>query len=138
MQRKYIRRPSDLPKGEQKTGGAGSPSLTIAIIGSTGKAGGWVLDEALARGHTVRCLARKPAKLADAGYGKKIHCIKGDATNVDDLKEVISGADVVVSTVGSPSKECLIVEQTAKALVAAFEGLGTWCHTHALPMSVED
>ena len=31
---------------------------TIALLGSTGKVGGWVLEMALERGHTVRALVR--------------------------------------------------------------------------------
>ena len=38
---------------------------TVLVTGATGYIGGRLVPELLAAGHTVRCLARNPAKLGD-------------------------------------------------------------------------
>ena len=37
--------------------------MKVALIGSTGRAGGWVLEECLSRGYDVTALVRKASKL---------------------------------------------------------------------------
>ena len=96
----------------------------MAILGSTGKTGGWVLEEALKRGHAVRCLVRKPAKLVDAGYGPdRVTCVQGSATDGAVLAQFVEGADVIVSALGSPSKAHLIMRESAEALVQVLEAM---------------
>ena len=71
---------------------------TVALLGATGMVGGYLLDEALARGHAVRALARDPAKL-DA-YKHRITVIRGDARDPAVLEALLRGSDVVISALG--------------------------------------
>merc|ERR1712218_123643 len=80
---------------------------TIALLGSTGKVGGWVLEMALERGHTVRALVRNLDKLDDySNYVQveKLFVIEGGVEDRDKLRKTIKGSDVVISTLGSSSR----------------------------------
>ena len=77
---------------------------TIALLGSTGKVGGWVLEMALERGHTVRALVRNPDKLDDyTSYTmvEKLFVIQGSIEEDGKMRELIRGVDVIISTIGS-------------------------------------
>ncbi len=88
-----------------------------------------MLEECLSRGYDVTALVRKASKL-DA-YQDKISVVEGDATNAQDLRRLIYGGDdntsdqpnvqVVISTIGSPNKETLVVKKAAEALVEALD-----------------
>jgi len=72
--------------------------ITIALLGATGMAGGYILREALAQGYGVRALARTPAKL-DA-VKDRISIIKGDARDLSTIQELLKGSDAVISAIG--------------------------------------
>ena len=88
---------------------------TVALLGSTGKVGGWVLEMALERKHQVKALVRKPEKL-DA-YKDKIEIVQGGIKDEEKMLELVTGADVVISTLGSPSNSVLIMKTAAETLV---------------------
>lgn len=71
---------------------------TVALLGATGLAGGYLLREALQRGHSVRALARTPAKLDE--FSDQITIIQGDARNPQVIQKLLSGSDVVINAVG--------------------------------------
>ena len=76
---------------------------TIALFGATGKTGRHVLAQALAAGHTVRALARRPealAEAADANAAARLTVIAGDVLDAAAVRETLRGADVVVSVFG--------------------------------------
>lgn len=94
-------------------------TLTVGLLGATGRAGGWVLEACLEKGYEVIALARTPEKLS--AYADKITIVQGDATTVEGIEKLLTvkdkpSVDVIVSAVGSPSKEVLIVKKTAEAL----------------------
>ena len=93
---------------------------TIALLGSTGKVGGWVLEMALERGHTVRALVRNPDKLDDyTSYCmvEKLFVIQGSIEEDGKMRELIRGVDVIISTIGSRSKHKLTMTTAAEILV---------------------
>ncbi|CAB9515550.1 NAD dependent epimerase dehydratase [Seminavis robusta] len=92
--------------------------MKVGLIGSTGKTGGWALEECLERGHTVTALVRTASKLA--AYADKITIVEGDATESGSIQK-LDDVDVIISTIGSPNKETLVVKKTAEALVEAFK-----------------
>ena len=98
-----------------------SENKTIALLGSTGKVGGWVLEMALERKYQVRALVRKPEKL-DA-YKDKIQTVQGGITDEDKMLELVTGVDVVISTLGSPNKQTLIMKTAAETLVKVLDGM---------------
>jgi len=71
---------------------------TIALLGATGMAGGYILREALVQGYDIRALARTPAKL-DA-LKNQITVIKGDARDLSSIQELLQGSDIVISALG--------------------------------------
>lgn len=93
--------------------------MKVGLIGSTGKAGGWVLEECLERGHAVTALVRTASKLE--AYADKITVVEGDATESESIQKIID-LDVIISTIGSPNKETLVVKKTAEALVETVKG----------------
>lgn len=76
---------------------------TVALLGASGMVGDYLLQEALARGHAVRALARSPEKLAR--YGSRITIVQGDARDPAAVAELLRGSDVVVSALGPVSAD---------------------------------
>ena len=70
-------------------------ALTLAITGGTGFVGKHALAQAVARGHTVRALARKPQP---AGHG--ITWIAGSLETPASLAALVDGADAVIHIAG--------------------------------------
>ena len=67
--------------------------MRILLTGATGYVGGVLLEELERRGHTVRCLARRPEKLADkTAPGTEVFA--GDATDPADLARACADVDV--------------------------------------------
>jgi uncharacterized protein YbjT (DUF2867 family) len=65
----------------------------ILLTGATGYVGGVLLKQLEARGETVRCLARRPARLAELA-GPATEVITGDAADPDALARACDGVDV--------------------------------------------
>lgn len=87
------------PGAEQRTAPeAATGSHTVALLGATGMVGNFLLREALARGYTVRALARTPAKLDE--FGGRITIVQGDARDAAVVEELLRGSDVVISALG--------------------------------------
>ena len=76
--------------------------MKIAILGATGATGRLFTALALKNGHEVTALVRNAAKLSATD---KLRVIVGDATNEHAVKQVVDGADVVVSTLGHVAGE---------------------------------
>ena len=75
-----------------------SEQHTVALLGATGMVGDFLLRESLARGYSVRALARSPAKLAQ--FSDRITIVEGDARDPAVIDELLRGSDVVISAVG--------------------------------------
>jgi uncharacterized protein YbjT (DUF2867 family) len=65
----------------------------ILLTGATGYVGGVLLKQLEARGETVRCLARRPAKLAGLA-SPATEVIAGDVADPDVLARACDGVDV--------------------------------------------
>lgn len=89
--------------------------MKIALLGATGAVGGYFQNKALAAGHEVTALVRTPSKLANRA---NLSAIKGDATNPNDVRGLVAGADVVVSCLGNV-KGHLIMEKAAEAVLSS-------------------
>jgi putative NADH-flavin reductase len=76
-----------------------APTLhTIALFGGTGRTGKHVLEQALASGHSVRVLARRPDAVTEES--DRLVVVAGDVLDPAAVDETIHGADVVVSVFG--------------------------------------
>ena len=66
--------------------------MKILLTGATGYVGGVLLEQLEASGHTVRCLARRPNKLAGK-TGPNTEVLAGDASDPSDLARACVGID---------------------------------------------
>ena len=72
--------------------------LRIIIIGGTSGVGLELVELAIARGHSVTAVARRPERLSLSH--PNLMTKKGDITSIPDMQRLLPGHDVVVSTVG--------------------------------------
>lgn len=67
--------------------------MHILLTGATGYVGGVLLHDLESRGHTVRCLARRPGKLAGL-TGPATEVMAGDAADPEVLARACDGIDI--------------------------------------------
>ncbi|MGI8562482.1 MAG: NAD(P)-dependent oxidoreductase [Candidatus Dormibacter sp.] len=72
--------------------------MRLAVFGGTGFAGSAVVDEALARGHEVRMLARGPSGLK--ANRERVTVVPGDVRDAAAVAATIEGCEAVISTLG--------------------------------------
>ncbi len=71
--------------------------MNVVLYGSTGNAGGRILNELLSRKHTVTAVVRDKSKLAPRdGLTSKV----GDLSDAAKISEAVAGADAVISAYG--------------------------------------
>ncbi|RKE18409.1 NAD(P)-dependent oxidoreductase [Streptomyces sp. TLI_171] len=95
--------------------------MRVAVIGANGEIGRCVVTEALARGHRVTAVVRRPEDY----QGLAISVERGDVLDPADVARVADGQQVLVSAVGGgdgPGRGRLI-EPAAHALVAGLRRL---------------
>jgi len=95
--------------------------MRLTLIGASSGVGLLTLQQALAKGHQVTALARNTAAIPDHPLLTKV---TGSATSVQDLTQVMSGAEAVIITVGTKKKNATpLFTDTARALLAAADHL---------------
>lgn len=72
--------------------------MRIAVFGATGGTGQELLRQALALGHQVTALARRPQAVAVEDDGLRV--VEGDVLRPEDVASVVAGADAVISALG--------------------------------------
>ena len=93
--------------------------MNIAVIGASGKAGGFILKEAMNRGHQVTAIVRDAAKLAV----KNVAVIEKNI--VELTSDDINKFDVVVNAFGAPLGEEQAHVDAGHALIEALKGTNT-------------
>ncbi len=69
--------------------------MKIFLTGATGYVGGFILDELLKQGHTVRCLVRsKDDEKSLPSF--HVETVLGDVTNLDSLKVALDGCEAII------------------------------------------
>lgn len=97
------------------------------VTGATGYIGGLLIPRLLDRGHTVRAMARTPAKLDRAEWRDRAEVVRGDLTDPGSLAEAFEDTDVVYYLVHSmgTSKDFVAEEaQSARNVVDAAKKAG--------------
>jgi uncharacterized protein YbjT (DUF2867 family) len=99
-------------------------SLRIVIFGANGKTGQILTQQALARGHTVTAVTRRPAQFGQ--QHAKLHGVLGDVYDVPSIAAAITGQDAVLSVVGVPYtwKTITAYSQSATAIVQSMQAAG--------------
>jgi putative NADH-flavin reductase len=96
--------------------------MRIAVIGASGWLGGAIAREALTRGHEVTAIGRDRGRL-EAVQGADVGIV--DASDPDALVSVISGHDVVVSSVTDRSgSDRSVIPAVVRALITAVPQAG--------------
>ena len=67
---------------------------TIVVYGASGRVGGVIVAEALARGHDVVGVSRNPANLTN--NHNNFSAVAGDVTSLESMLDVVSGTDVII------------------------------------------
>jgi putative NADH-flavin reductase len=70
--------------------------LRLAVFGGTGATGRLVVERAVARGHHVTAMVRRP----DALTVDRVQVLPGDVLRPGDVSAAVAGADAVISTLG--------------------------------------
>lgn len=100
--------------------------MKIAVLGGTGATGKHVVEKALAQGHQVTALARKPEAFGITHERLKV--IGGDPTSSADIEACLTGADVVIHCLGIGGKgkgvHTTLISDSVKAVLAAMNKLG--------------
>jgi len=80
------------------TSNPATPHHTIALFGGTGRTGKHVLDQALAAGHSVRMLARRPETVTVTS--DHLVVIGGDVLDAAAVAQTVKDTDAVISVFG--------------------------------------
>lgn len=93
-------------------------TLQVAVLGATGRVGKHFVRQALGAGYHLRALVRNPAKLEPLEH-PQLEAVKGDATKLEDVSKLVTGADVVVSCLGNVGKVRIMTPAFENILTAA-------------------
>ena len=95
--------------------------MKIAMLGASGATGYAFLPLALAAGHDVRALVRDPGKLRGE---ERIAVVAGDARDRASVREVVGGAEAVVSTLGPRPEDRAVCSKATENVLAAMSEHG--------------
>lgn len=98
--------------------------MNIVLLGANGRTGREVLGQALGAGDTVTALVRAGSKLGDLRH-ERLDVRVGNACDPSVLKALLTGHDVVISTLGPrlPTRAATaIYSDSAASIVDAMQG----------------
>jgi putative NADH-flavin reductase len=96
--------------------------MKIAVFGASGRTGNLLTERALAGGHTVLALLRRPAEFP---FRDRVRVVPGDAFDSRAIAGTLEGADVVLSALGARSLGNEgVLERAVPLIVAAMETQG--------------
>jgi putative NADH-flavin reductase len=95
--------------------------MKVAMLGATGRTGRLVVDELTARGHDVVALVRDPAA---ANLPGAVQLVAGDVRDPAALRDVVAGADAVLSALGPRKGDRTLHREFAPLLVTAMKECG--------------
>lgn len=99
--------------------------MKVVLFGATGMIGQRILNELVARGHTVKAVARHPEKIAAQA---NVTAVQGDVMDAESVAAAVNGADAVISAYG-PGTGALadsyrLMEDSTRALIAGMNEAG--------------
>jgi len=93
--------------------------ITIAVIGGTGKAGKYLVNQLVQRGFRLKLLIRNPETFQLKH--PLIQVVEGNANNAADIHLLMQNCDAIISTLGlgqPPSETNIFSESTKNVLLA--------------------
>ena len=97
-------------------------------MGATGYIGGRLVPELADAGHEIRCLTRRPEKLAGVPWAERVEVVEGDALDPASLTEALADVEVVyylVHSIGSGGHFEDTDREAANNVAAAAKAAGT-------------
>ncbi|PEE39749.1 SDR family oxidoreductase [Bacillus pseudomycoides] len=91
----------------------------VAIIGANGKAGKYLITQALQEGYCVRILTRNP-QIFKISH-KHLEVVKGDARDISAIRRLLQGCKAVINAVGKPKKESYIFSTVTNHILKVME-----------------
>ena len=95
--------------------------MNVTIFGATGTTGRFVLEEALARGHAVTALTRRPDELDDH---ENLEVVAGDVLDPEAVEKVVIGHDAVISALGAGMRRTTLRTDGTRNIVEAMQRQG--------------
>lgn len=98
--------------------------MKLVLFGAGGGTGRCVLDQALAAGHDVTAIVRRPAQLA--AYDQRVELVAGDVRRPESWTSAMSRADAVLSTIGIGPQRAptTVYSQGVATILAAMRAAG--------------
>jgi uncharacterized protein YbjT (DUF2867 family) len=98
--------------------------MRIVVFGATGGTGSKVVERALAAGHDVVAIARRPDQVKTTH--ERLTVLKGDVLDPRSIANAITRADVVISTIGPKDNKNpgTLISQGVKNIVEAQQRIG--------------
>lgn len=92
----------------------------IAILGANGKAGKFLVNEALEKGYQVKILTRNSNNMTITN--ENLEAIIGDARDFFAICELLKGCQTVINAVGQPKNEPYIFSTVTKHILKVMKG----------------
>lgn len=98
--------------------------MKLVIFGANGPTGRLMVKDALARGHAVRAVTRRPDAFPSSH--EKLEVVRADVTSGAGLGQAIAGCDAVASVLGAPfsRRPITVYSEGTRAIVAGMDEAG--------------
>ncbi|MBB5634745.1 putative NADH-flavin reductase [Pedobacter cryoconitis] len=97
-------------------------SIKVALLGATGKAGQYLLQELLKEKYSVKSLIRNPETYMISH--PLLEIVAGDIKDLDTARQLLKDCDVVISTIGQNKDEELISSLATLNIMKAMKESG--------------
>ena len=74
--------------------------MRIAVFGASGRTGRKIVEQALGHGHDITAAVRTPEALAVSH--PRLHVVRADVRDLEQVRAAVAGCDAVVSAIGAP------------------------------------
>ncbi|HFU7054276.1 TPA: SDR family oxidoreductase [Bacillus cereus] len=91
----------------------------IAILGANGKAGKFLVKQALEKGYQVKILTRNSNNMTITN--ENVEIIDGDARDFSSIRKLLKGCRAVINAVGQPKNESYIFSTVSKHILEAMK-----------------
>src|ERR1051326_8585528 len=81
--------------------------MRLVIFGATGGNGKYFVEQALAAGHEVTAVARRPSAITR--QHKNLTAVQGDVMQAATIRQALVGQDAVISTIGATDRGPTVV-----------------------------
>lgn len=91
----------------------------IAVLGGNGRTGKYLVGQLLEKGFTVKLLLRNPENFPV--QNPKVEIVKGDALDIDSIRNLLKDCSAVVSTLGQRPNEPLTAFKATENILKVME-----------------